>query len=193
MKKGHLHLSTVTGNRDRKKTGILIVYMDEIDAVVRSESCEPQPLPMEQILRNGKGNPWAKGRKRRVGHDIALEWFHERNARILTATAAMRRLLVVGFRLKRDPKPLDTARITSLVEFNAGNADTGVVALRHQSWKQVKVSVRSTSHSRVQYAFDLLRIAWFRLHKHSQAMQLERDGQLSSRQATMASMTRFVS
>jgi hypothetical protein len=125
MQEGHLHLSAVAGNRDGKEAGVLVVHMDEIDALIRSKGREPESLPMDQILRNGEGNPWTNGRERRVSHHVALKRFDEGDARILAATAAMRRPLVISFRLERDAQPLDSAWIASLVEFDAGNADPG--------------------------------------------------------------------
>src|ERR1700683_4340049 len=47
MKKGHLHFSAVAGNRHPEKTGVLVVHMDEIDALIRCKGCQPQPLPMD--------------------------------------------------------------------------------------------------------------------------------------------------
>ena len=51
MEHGHLHFSGVIGNGDGKEAGILVIHMDEIDAVIRSKGREPQPLPMKQVLR----------------------------------------------------------------------------------------------------------------------------------------------
>ena len=61
MKEGHLHLSAVVGDFDWEKTGILVVNMDEIDAVIRSKSRETQALPMKQILGDREGNPGTDG------------------------------------------------------------------------------------------------------------------------------------
>ena len=193
MKEGHLHFSAVIGNRDGKETGVLVVHMNEIDAFVRSKGCQPQPFPMKQVFRNGEGNPWTHGRECGVGHHVPLKRFNEGDARILAAAAAMRRQLVISFGLKRDSQALDSAGIASLVELNAGDADPGKISLGHEPWKQVEVSVRPTNGSRVQDAFDFLRVAGLRLHQHPEALQLERDGQLFSRQAMIVSITRFVS
>ena len=61
MKEGHLHLSAMIGNRNGKKAGVLVVHMDEIDAFVRSKGGEAESLPMEQIFRDGEGDPWPMG------------------------------------------------------------------------------------------------------------------------------------
>ena len=177
MKEGHLHLSAMIGNRDGKEAGVLVVHMDEIDALVRSKGREPESLPMEQILRNGEGDPWANGRKRRIGHYVALKRFDERDARILAASAAMGRPLVIGFWFERDAQALDAAWIAGLVEFDAGDTYPGKIPLGDEPWKQVEMSVAATHSGRVQDAFDLLRVARLRLHQHPQALQLERDGQ----------------
>ena len=50
MQQGHLHLSAVIRNSDGEEAGILVVHVDEIDAVVGSEGRKPEPLPMKQIL-----------------------------------------------------------------------------------------------------------------------------------------------
>ena len=50
MEKGHLHFSGVIGNGDGKEAGILVIHMDEIDAVIRLKGREPQSLPVKQIL-----------------------------------------------------------------------------------------------------------------------------------------------
>ena len=130
-----MHLSAVAGDRDGKKTGILVVHMDEIDALIRSKGCEPETLPMDQILRNGEGNPWANGRERRVGHHVALKRSNEGNARILATTAAMGRPLIISFGLERDAEPLDSAWIAGLVEFDAGDTDPRKIPLSHEPWK----------------------------------------------------------
>ena len=59
MEEGHLHFSGVIGNGDGEEAGILVVHMDEINAVIRSKGREPEPLPVKQILRDGQGNPRA--------------------------------------------------------------------------------------------------------------------------------------
>jgi len=159
MQESHLHLSAVAGNREGKKAGVLVVHMNEIDALIWSKGRKAEPLPMKQVFRNGEGNPWTDGRKRRIGHHVTLKRFYESDARILAASAAMGGPLVIGFGLERDAQPLDSAWIAGLVEFDAGNSDPGKVPLGHQPGKEVKMSVRSTSDSRIQDTFDLLRVA----------------------------------
>ncbi len=129
--------------------------MDEIDALIRSKDCETKSLPMKQVLRDGKGDARANGRKRRVSHHVALKRFDECNARILAASTAMRRPLVIGFRLERDAQPLDSAGIAGLVEFDAGNTDSGKIPLSHEPRKQVKMPVRPTRSGWIQNTFDL--------------------------------------
>jgi hypothetical protein len=148
---------------------------------------------MEQIFRDGEGDPWANGRKRRIGHYVVLKWFDERHARILTASAAMRRPLIIDFWFERDAQALDAAWVAGLVEFDAGDTYPGKIPLGDKPWKQVETPVAATHSGRVQDAFDLLRVARLRLHHHPQTLQFERDGQASSRHAMIVSTTRFVS
>jgi hypothetical protein len=122
-----------------------------------------------------------------------LKRFNERDSRILAATAAMGRPLVISFRLDRNAKPLNSARISGLVEFDAGDANPGKIPLSHEAWKQVEMSVMAAHSGRVQNTFNLLRVAGFRFHEHPQALELEGNIQLSSRQAMIVSITRFVS
>jgi len=59
MEHGELHFPGVIGNGDGEEAGILVVHMDEIDIVKRLKGRKPDPLPVEQILRNRQGNPGA--------------------------------------------------------------------------------------------------------------------------------------
>jgi len=52
-----------------------------------------------------------------------LKRLNEGNARILAATAAMGRPLVISFRFDRDAEPLDSGRVAAFVEFYAGDTD----------------------------------------------------------------------
>ena len=150
MEDGQLHFPGVIGNGDREEAGILVVHVDEIDAVIRIKGREPQSLPVKQILRYRQGDPWADGRKRRVSHHVALEPFHERDARILAAAAAVGPPLVIRFRLQHNAEPLDSAGIASLIEPNPGNADARIVALRDEPWKKVELTIGATNGSRIQ-------------------------------------------
>ena len=152
-----MRISRGIGNGDGEEAGILVVHVDEIDAVIRTKGREPETLPVEQILRYGQGDPWAFGRKRRVRHHVALERFDKRDARIFAATTAVGPPLVVGFRLERDAEPLDAARIAGLIEPHARDADARVVAPRDEPRKQVELTIRPTNGRRIQDAFDLLR------------------------------------
>ena len=51
MEDGHLHFPGVIGNGDGEEAGILVVHVDEIDAVIRIKGRQPQSLPVKQILR----------------------------------------------------------------------------------------------------------------------------------------------
>ena len=59
MEDGQLHFPGVIGNGDGEEAGILVVHVDEIDAVIRLKGREPQTLPVKQILRYGQGDPRA--------------------------------------------------------------------------------------------------------------------------------------
>ena len=123
MDQGQLQLPGVIGNGDREDTGILVIHMHEVDAVIRRKGRQPDPLPVEQILRHGQRNSGSARRKRRVSHDVMLEWLDKGNARILAAAAAVRSPLVISFRLKRNAETFDSGRVAGFVEFYAGDAD----------------------------------------------------------------------
>jgi hypothetical protein len=102
-----------------------------------------------------------------------LERFDKGNAGILAAAAAVRSPLIIGFRLERNAEPLNTCRITSFVEFYAGNADARKISTRDKSREQVKSAVRAASGSRIQDTFYFHRIARIRLHYQTQTLQLK--------------------
>jgi hypothetical protein len=79
---------------------------------------------MEEVLRHGQGDAWTFGRIRRVSHDVTMERLHERDARILAATAAAGPTFIIGFRLQCDTEPLNACRIASYIEPYSCNADT---------------------------------------------------------------------
>ena len=112
---------------------------------------------------------------------------------ILTASAAVGPQLVIRFGLERDAEPLDARRVAGLIELHSCDADTRVISLRDHAREEVIVTIRAANPGRVQDPFDLMRIARFRLHDLPQPMQLKGVRQVTSRQATMASITRFVS
>ena len=97
--------------------------------------CNYSRIGIARVKFNDTGDPWANGRKRRVGHHVTLKRFHKRNARILATTTAMGRPLVISFRLERNAQPLNSAWIAGLVEFNAGDTDPGKIPLGHDPWK----------------------------------------------------------
>ena len=119
------------------------------------------------------------GRKCRVSHHVALERFHERDTRILAATAAVGPPLIIGFRLQCDAETLDACRIAGFIEPHSCNADARVVPLRHQPRKQVELAIGAANGGRIQDAFDLLGIARLRLHHDPQALQLESTHRIS--------------
>ena len=173
MEHGHLHFPGVIRNGNREEAGILVVHVNEIDALKFSKGREPQSLPVKQILRYCQGDPWATGRKCRVSHYVALQRFDKRDAGILAAATAVEVPLIIGFRFQCDAEPLNACRIAGFIEPYSGNADARVIPPRNQAREQVKFTVRATSGGRVQDAFDLLRIPRLRLHQHCQTPQLE--------------------
>src|SRR5271165_3887102 len=172
MNDGQLHLSGMIGNRDGEEAGVLVIHMDEINAIIGFEGSEAQTLPVKQILRCGQRYPWADRGKRRVSHHIALEPFYEGDTRVLATAAALRSKFVIRFRLERDAEPLDSAGIASAVEPDASDADARIVTLRDEPRKEVKTAVRPASGSRIQGAFDFVRITRRRLHHQPQTPQL---------------------
>ena len=47
MEHGQLHFPGVIGNGDGEDAGILVVHMDEINAVIWCKGRQPDPLPVE--------------------------------------------------------------------------------------------------------------------------------------------------
>ena len=123
VEQGQLHFPGVIGNGDGEDAGVLVVHVDEINALKGLEGRQPDPLPVEQILRHRQGNSGSARRKRRVSHDVMLERLDKGNPRILAAAAAVRSPLVISFRFERDAETFDSARIAGFVEFYAGDAD----------------------------------------------------------------------
>ena len=99
VKNGHFRLSGWIWNDDGEETGVFVIHVAKFDALVRSKSGKPQTLPVEEVRRQGQGDPWSLGRKCGVRHDVALERFYERDTRIFAAPAAIRPPFIIGFRL----------------------------------------------------------------------------------------------
>ena len=117
-----------------------------------------------------KGDARPPGRKRRIGHDVALKRLHEGDTRILAAAAAVWTPLIIGFWLKRNAEPLDAGRVSGFIEPHSRDADARVISFRDQPRKKIELAIRAASRGRIQDAFDLLRIAGFRLHQHAEAL-----------------------
>jgi hypothetical protein len=173
MNDGQLHLPGMIGYGDGEEAGVLVIHMDEINAIIRFEGSEAQTFPVKQILRYGQRDPWADRGKRRVSHHIALEPFYEGDTRVLATAAAGRSKFVIRVRLERDAEPLDPAGIASAVEPDASDADARIVTLSDEPRKEVKMAVRPANGSRIQGAFDFMRITGRRLHDQPQTPQLK--------------------
>jgi hypothetical protein len=173
MNDGQLHLPSMIGNGNGEEAGVLVIHMDEINAIIRFEGSEAQTLPVKQILRYGQRDPWADRGKRRVSHHIALKLSYEGDTRVLATTAAGRSKFVIRYWLKRDAKPFHSAGIASAVESDASDADARIVTLSDEPRKKVKMAVRPANGSRIQGAFDFVRITRHRLHDQPQTPQLE--------------------
>jgi hypothetical protein len=104
---GKLGSSGRIGDGNREEAGIFVVHVAKLEAVIRREGRNSQTLPVKEVLRYRQSDPWPLGRKRRVGHHIALERLHERDTRILAATAAVGPQLIIGFGLQCDAETLD--------------------------------------------------------------------------------------
>ena len=152
-------------NRDGEQAGVFVIHVADLDALIPTKSRKPHTLPMEEVRRQGQGDPRALGRKRRISHHVALERFHERDSRILAATAAVGPPLIIGFRLQCDAETLYAHWITGIAEPHSCNADARVIALRNEPRKQVELTIRAANGSRIQDAFDLLGITRLRLHQ----------------------------
>ena len=108
VEKSQLHLPGVIGNGDGEDAGVLVVHVDEINALKGFKGRQPDPLPVEQILRHRQGNSGSARRKRRVSHDVMLKRFDEGDAGILAAAATVRPPLIINFRLKRNAETFDS-------------------------------------------------------------------------------------
>src|ERR1700691_3176186 len=173
MKHRQLQLSGWIRNGGGEWAGILVVYGAEIQALKRSKRDKPDPLPVKKVRRACCGDARAAWRARRISHEVALQRFDERDARVFAASAAVYPTLIVGFRLQSDAETLDAFWISRCIEPHSGNTDARVVPKRHQSWKEVQRTVRATSGRRIQDAFGLMRIARLRLHQDSETLQLK--------------------
>jgi hypothetical protein len=47
VKEGHLHFSRMIGNGDGEDAGVLVIQMDEINALVGFKPGQSEPLPVE--------------------------------------------------------------------------------------------------------------------------------------------------
>ena len=141
--------------------------------VVRLEGSQPEALPAEQVFGYRQRDPWAVRRMCGVSHHVASEWFDKRDTRILAAAGAVLPQLVIRFGLQCDTEPLDSVRITGLIEQNSRYADAGVVAPPDQSREEVELTIRTTHSGWVQDAFGLQGIARFRFHHQSQDAAIE--------------------
>jgi hypothetical protein len=142
-----------------------VVHVNEVDAIEGSERGEPHSRPSEQVSRTGQGNARPERREGGIGHDVALEWLHERDARIL-ATAAIGPSLVVHLGLQRDAESLHSRGLAGFVETDSGDADPRVVPLRDDSWEQIESTIWASRRRRIQHAKSLLSVAWLRFHQH---------------------------
>ena len=131
---------------------------------------QPQALPAKQVFGHRQGDPWAIRRKRSVSHYVALEWFDERDARILAAPATVLPPLVIRFGLQRNAESLDSVRVTGLIKLDSRYADAGVVAPRDEPREEVKLAIRATRGGRIQDAFGLQGIARLRFHHQPKAL-----------------------
>ena len=48
---GQLRVPGWIRNSNRKETGVLVIYVAALDAMVRTKGREPETLPVEQVLR----------------------------------------------------------------------------------------------------------------------------------------------
>jgi hypothetical protein len=98
---------------------------------------------------------------------------HKRNARILTATAAVGPPFIIGIGLEGDAKPLYTYWIAGFIEPYARYPDPRIISLRDQPRKEIQFAVRASNGSRIENPFHFMRITGLRLHDYAQTLQLE--------------------
>ncbi len=104
---------------------------------------------MEEILGVCQRDSWTVGRKRRIGHDVAVERFDVGDPWVFTASATVGSTLIIGLGLKRDAEPLDARWIASFIENHAGYADARIIILCYQSWEKIQLPIRPTNCSRI--------------------------------------------
>src|ERR1700681_2513877 len=148
MKHRQLRLARGIRNGSGEWAGILVVNVAEIQALKRSKRDKPESLPVKEVRRACRGDARAARRARRISHDVALQRFDERDARVFAASAAVYATLIVGFRLHSDAETLDACRVSRFVKPHSGNADARVVPMRNQPGKEVQLAVRHTGDSR---------------------------------------------
>ena len=61
VEEGHGRFPLRIGNGHGEDAGIFVVHAVELDAFIGAEGRQPQTLPVEQVLREGQGNPRALG------------------------------------------------------------------------------------------------------------------------------------
>ena len=58
---GQFRVTGRIGNGDGEEAGVFVVHVGEFDALIWAEVREPQALPVEEVFRYRKSDPWATG------------------------------------------------------------------------------------------------------------------------------------
>jgi hypothetical protein len=164
-------------NRFGENHGVLIVYGREVaclafKAVARKECGQAKPFPIEQIDGARKGDSWSVAAKRSVRHQVTLQFFEIRDARVFASTSAGTEL-VISLWLECDAEALSAHWISIAIEVHARNSDAREVAVRDETRKKVEPSIRASRGCGVQDAVNLIWIARLGRHDNSEALQLE--------------------
>jgi hypothetical protein len=77
--------------REREEARILVIDIPQFDAVPMSVGCEPESLPMEEILGLGQCDSWTVRRERCIGHDVTMERFDVGDPWVFAASATIGR------------------------------------------------------------------------------------------------------
>src|SRR5664279_1283546 len=59
MKDGQFRVPGRVMNGNGKQACIFVIHVSEFDALIRAKRRQPQALPVEEVLRLGKCDPWA--------------------------------------------------------------------------------------------------------------------------------------
>lgn len=141
-----------------KQACVFVVYTAQFHAVPMGIGCEPETVPVKEVVRLGQCDPWSPIRKRGVRHDVALEWLHVCDAWIFTP-ATTGTTLVISFGLQCNAKPFGAYWIAICIEPHSCYANARIIPFGDQPREQIELPIRATRGCRIQDSFDFIRIS----------------------------------